>query len=162
MAEPVVTLLSHTSFHCIYNLLLVSQALSHAGAGPAPCPTFNGTCIDPTTGRNLTTSMDLCTNSTGYCAATNVDALCTASCGGACLPTNSNYLQCSENHSFIQQTLLDCIDHKFKLDSATSWCWSTDQLIAYPSLRAALRMRSRCGTVHSVTVLSCTPTSQLQ
>ncbi|CAL8469088.1 g8629 [Coccomyxa elongata] len=55
----------------------------------------NGTCIDATSGLNLTTSADTCTNATGYCAPTGVYSVCTAQCGGSCVPTNTSYALCA-------------------------------------------------------------------
>ncbi|CAL8469090.1 g8631 [Coccomyxa elongata] len=69
---------------------------STTSAGPC---LKNGTCIDATSGLNLTTSADTCTNATGYCAPTGVYSVCTAQCGGSCVPTNTSYALCGEYSS---------------------------------------------------------------
>ncbi|BDA45148.1 hypothetical protein COCOBI_06-6280 [Coccomyxa sp. Obi] len=72
-----------------------------ASASPGPYAPTNGTCIDTTSGLNLTTAADRCTNATGYCAPTGVYSVCTAQRGGSCVPTNTSYALCGEFSSCI-------------------------------------------------------------
>lgn len=65
-----------------------------------PCAK-NGTCIDANSGLNLTTSAETCSNATGYCAPTGVYSVCTAQCGGSCVPTNTNYTLCGRHLRYL-------------------------------------------------------------